>query len=392
MMIGRAASYVSPFDCAIQAIQSYARFDGDVFQPVDNDLGRVKIYIDLPRAPVVTERIVTFAGWIASERAASKIDVIVNGRRHDCLHLSRRHDVEESTWAACILGWRCFSETESVMSGGQNALVFELVVDGRVASKSFHRCDLKPLSMPKQIIYFMHIPKTAGSSLRLSFEERTDAIKLLSVYPDSPFITREQLDTFSPLALDDTDIVFGHFNYGIHRVSHRPYKYISIIRKPAAQILSYYMFAKYVVKEPAMATFGSIFEALDCSEDIAFDNIFVRYLCGFFESEKVTESHFIRAIQNYERDFAYIGLLEQFHTALGVISDYFGVELQAKHDNKTPLTSEEGFVDRQRLQDHVAKRCEFDERLYSYIASAQTSPHGERSGGTAGGLLPLRDP
>src|ERR1700704_5170874 len=93
-IINQAGSYVSSSEFAIQRIQSYARFAGDVFRPVDNDLGRVEIYVELPSAPVVTKRIVSFTGWIASERPPCKIDVIVNGKRHDWLLLSRRQDVE----------------------------------------------------------------------------------------------------------------------------------------------------------------------------------------------------------------------------------------------------------------------------------------------------------
>lgn len=88
----------------------------------------------------------------------------------------------------------------------------------------------------RETLLFTHIPKTAGTSVKKS---------VLFPYAD-PDKTYLMLGFRKLLAdrPDDLDLLIGHFPYGIHRVlglfSRRPYRYLTFLRDPLDQAVSYY--------------------------------------------------------------------------------------------------------------------------------------------------------
>jgi len=88
-------------------------------------------------------------------------------------------------------------------------------------------------------LIFLHIPKTAGSTLATALEWN---------YP--PHLTGhfdlfgqpEKTSWFSQQDLSDLQLLHGHIAYGIHRLIPRPTRYITVVREPVARVVSAYKF------------------------------------------------------------------------------------------------------------------------------------------------------
>jgi hypothetical protein len=84
-------------------------------------------------------------------------------------------------------------------------------------------------------LFFMHIPKTAGSTLRQVFTRQFDEHDIHQVY-DGPSIAaygeRSDRDRFR--------LVIGHFPFGVHQGQNQPCRYATMFRHPVHQVLSHY--------------------------------------------------------------------------------------------------------------------------------------------------------
>ena len=323
----------------------------------------LKFYVDSPVADMINSRICVFSGWALWPRFPERAELRANDIKVDQVLFTRRPDVETAFGYDVAYGWRCFFETSSVISSF-GSVKFELFVDGKIIHRSFHRY-LPRRDSTFQIAFFQHIPKTAGSSVRMSLENRPDQLNLCSVYNDTPYLPVHYLESFSGSALDDIDVLFGHFTYGAHRFSHRPHRYLSLMRQPVKQVVSYFNFAKYVNKNPDIVDFANLNDALAKSNDISFDNYQTRFIAGYLGSGPVTEDHLSQAIRNIEESYEFVGLTEEFEKSLLSFSEILGVNLISlrKNVNSVALEKNSSIFD-PKLLDRATK---FDRELYRYV-------------------------
>jgi hypothetical protein len=176
-------------------------------------------------------------------------------------------------------------------------------------------------------------------------------------------------------AFDGTDVVVGHFPYGFHAISHRPYRYISLVREPFAMAMSYYLFAKYVQNAPHVSSHSSIYEAVQRSNAVEFDNILIRYFANRFDLEPITEVDLLTAKRNIRKDFLYIGTVENIRSSIDRIKEILGVDVPLLHMNKGPDTTISERIDDNKLRSRLKARLSFDVRLYEWIVMRfQTRP------------------
>jgi len=94
--------------------------------------------------------------------------------------------------------------------------------------------------------FFIHIPKTAGTSLRELLYRNVAPELRLSVYPgnenDPSWVSYEKL-SLNPESYQDRQYFIGHFNYGLHRILGVPdaeCRYLTLLRNPVSRVVSLY--------------------------------------------------------------------------------------------------------------------------------------------------------
>jgi hypothetical protein len=93
---------------------------------------------------------------------------------------------------------------------------------------------------------FLHIPKSAGTTLRTVIEDQyTTRWSRVSAYKDdipSPRWAAEEVLRRSPKQQDAAQILYGHFPYGSHPYLPSPASYYTILREPVDRVISHYYY------------------------------------------------------------------------------------------------------------------------------------------------------
>ena len=90
---------------------------------------------------------------------------------------------------------------------------------------------------------FLHIPKTSGTTVREFLKPHFTEDETLYCYGNDLF-RRQRRGELHELVTDQTKLLFGHCQYGIHHKLARPVKYYTILRQPVARLISFYEYSK----------------------------------------------------------------------------------------------------------------------------------------------------
>ena len=99
------------------------------------------------------------------------------------------------------------------------------------------------LSQRKDLaLLFMHIPKTAGTSIRSLLESPFAAHERAYLYNESWGISLEAFRNLPNKEKEQFRLVCGHFNFGVHEWMPQEARYITILRDPVERVISLYHF------------------------------------------------------------------------------------------------------------------------------------------------------
>jgi hypothetical protein len=235
------------------------------------------------------------------------------------------------------------------------------------------------------IIIYVHIPKTAGTSLRVMLEAYAGAERLFSAYPgDDP--SHAHLGDWSDLPAAKQlgyRAALGHYSYGaFDAIIQNPQKYfITFLRNPIDRIISLYKHTlvthpAYVNSEAKLADFLN-----DPDEDIRIqiDNHQTRMVAGTPNQIPITRESFERALSNMKDNFGFIGLTEHFAQDVANLASH----IQAA----PPLERVNVSIDRRTRDDfseadlhEIRQRNFFDFQIFEFAAVSrehvQRSPPG----------------
>lgn len=221
---------------------------------------------------------------------------------------------------------------------------------------------------PTAPIFFIHLPKSGGSSVMSFFELNAGK----DAYAHCDWDTSDQAKTIKKLT--SSGVGGGHRSYGYHRTSRSPLSYVTILRDPLARQISHYWYAR-TGKNGEEFTSYSFTEAMVMAGKISLDmwvansldggNLAVRMLSGL---EHANHDALILAKENIERHFLLAGRCEN-------ISEFL-LLLCGKTDFNLPFFSPTnitnvGNVKRIAVSDVAAEKFKADNaldyELYRYV-------------------------
>lgn len=205
----------------------------------------------------------------------------------------------------------------------------------------------------------MHIPKTAGLSLQGLVRRRykkPGALELVYAQEqvDSGFEDRPELET-----------VMGHFRFGFHRFSDKPFRYFTFLREPVQHVISHYHYTKDHPEKFEFLPEGieSLPDFVKCPYGY---NLQTRFISGMDDIHGREPEALDKAKKNLDEHFEVIGLTEQFDLSLLMLGQaldwkimYYVKENTGQARKKYPQPSE------QELKE-INELLRWDKELYAY--------------------------
>jgi len=214
-------------------------------------------------------------------------------------------------------------------------------------------------------IIFLHIPKTAGTSLRYIIEKEYPNKECLQLY--NPPYWR---DTINQDDLSAAKVLYGHITFGIHKHLNIQGKYVAFVRNPIERVISFY---NHNARQTEMPFYEKIKEGMSLSDMLESqvskqtNNHMTRIIApsgydGMLDDNKVLK----QALENIENHFLFVGLSENFAESI----DFLGKKLKWKYSHDIPYLNvdpnKQSEIDSQTIA-VLEKYNRLDILLYEYV-------------------------
>jgi hypothetical protein len=220
----------------------------------------------------------------------------------------------------------------------------------------------RPTTRP--VLIFLHIPKTAGSTLTLILSRQYPAgVTFFTGGPKRP--RPEQLEALSMGERERFDCLAGHLRFGVHRLLPRPARYITMVRDPVERLISAYYYIRGLPEHPMHERVLREGLSLEQYVRLAPSDEQVRILSGTAGAATTRET-LEQARRNIEEHFVAVGLTERFDEFALLLTRVLGWRhVYVRPDNVTP--------DRPRQHDlapsaiaSIEDRNRLDRELYGF--------------------------
>jgi len=235
---------------------------------------------------------------------------------------------------------------------------------------------------PNSKLLFIHIPKTAGISLRKVLERFYEKEEIDLIYEEKI----KEFKNLPEMERSNKKVYFGHYPYGLHNYIPRPCSYITILREPIERVISLY---SYVYKDPTHPFYGKfdfnkipISHFVESGMTLETDNEQTRFISGIDPEFGQCSSEMLEtAKDNLRKKFLVVGLSEYFDETVLLIKLALGWRIPLKLSIKKYLFSTSSpyyentnvskhRIHREDLSDYdlniIRKYNEFDIQLYNY--------------------------
>jgi len=224
-------------------------------------------------------------------------------------------------------------------------------------------------------LLFMHIPKTAGTTLRETILNNYKQSEVAYIYPDPPGFPVRNLRDLPLSQRAQFRFVVGHFQYGIHEEIPNDYSYFTIIRNPLRRVWSHYQYL-LEYNHPLAVTKGqvkSLEEVLENRMTANLDNLMVRCFAGVDEKDfppgSINAEVYDLAARHAEDAFLYIGHQERIADAYLFLQRKFGwnwgVPPEMMNSGSYSSKVQTGDLDAALIQRFNAWDC----KLYEHISN-----------------------
>lgn len=187
--------------------------------------------------------------------------------------------------------------------------------------------------MADETIIFVHIPRTAGTTLHtiLDRQYRREQIYSTNPTPDRPSASVDEFKRLSAAQIAQIRLLRGHLPFGLHEFIAGPSVYFTLLREPVERVISYYY---YIRREPlhylhdyTLMQGMTLKRCIESRVSLSTDNFQTRMLSGFWDQGAYggcTHETLELAKENLRERFRVVGLTERFDETLLLLKKEFG--------------------------------------------------------------------
>lgn len=179
-------------------------------------------------------------------------------------------------------------------------------------------------------VVFLHIPKTAGSTLYRILETHYRWESIYTMWQDGTLDEFKALSTEQKMAIR---LLRGHFGFGIRTLLPGPSEYFTILRDPTERVISYYHFVRrsprHYCYERVTKDNMSLETFVTSRIDTLLDNGQTRLLANRESGHEIpfgscTTALLDEAKHNLREQMKVVGLTERFDETLFLLQQAFG--------------------------------------------------------------------
>jgi hypothetical protein len=220
-----------------------------------------------------------------------------------------------------------------------------------------------------EAVIFLHVPKTAGTTLNRLIEWEYNLFEMYSVDPVLFRWSAAHLRKLSKERLRKFRVFKGHMLFGLHEVLPQPATYITVLRDPVERTLSAFYFMRSYKWHPLYWKFKRENWTLeDFVLRLPRENVQCKIVGGAVYEEPCTTEIFEQAKQNLRQHFSVVGLSERFEETLALMKLRFGWKLKSYSSfNITGARPKKRDLSQSTLE-LITEKNSFDVMLYDYAA------------------------
>jgi hypothetical protein len=188
--------------------------------------------------------------------------------------------------------------------------------------------------MNREALIFLHIPKTAGTTLNRIIECQYSPFAIFTIDPYRIRATTERFKRLSEARRRRLQVVRGHLSYGIHEFLPQGATYVTMLRDPVARAVSAYYF---VLRRPLNPMHRKLKrEKLSLEDCVRLfperQNLQCRFIAGVKEDARNDSRLLETAKENLTKSFSVVGISERFQESAMLMAKTFDWEILA-YDN-----------------------------------------------------------
>jgi hypothetical protein len=223
----------------------------------------------------------------------------------------------------------------------------------------------------RQVLIFVHIPKTAGSTLNSIIVREYSPLQLAAV--DGRFWrwAFHRMTQWTPQRLNRSDVFTGHMPYGLHQLMVREATYMTVLRDPVERIISEYFYRIGRGSHPLVDRELRGLSLSQYVEKLPYNNVQTKLLAGGspgydYTAGECSPAMLETAKRNLAQKFSLVGLTERFDETLALCKIIFGWNVKRYAIQRmTPGKPRQKAIPPD-LRNLIAERNCYDVELYKY--------------------------
>ena len=215
-----------------------------------------------------------------------------------------------------------------------------------------------------EALIFLHVPKSAGTTLNRLIEWEYPLFEMYSVDPVLFRWSRARLWRLPQRRLKRFRVFKGHMPFGLHKILPQPATYITVMRGAVERVISAYYFMSNYKLHPNYWKFRREDWTLeDFVRRSPRENVQTKMIAGADYDEPCTAEILAKAKENL-RYFSVVGLTERFEESLALMKLRFGWKIESYSSFNLTRTRPKKRDLPQSTLDLIAERNRFDIELY----------------------------